>query len=315
MKNKIRWQKQKAKKEQNLEKILQALASKEIMGFEEIRRQTRLSRKTLSSHLDTLQKENRIIKYRPTGDKKHDEDNKYSLPTSETIAFTSFAKMDCSIDSSEYTPLKQKVNRPEDCLDKYGLIPFDPSEQKKRAEELTRKLVNRLLFTMMKLAIYVEEGNVQTKALWVHQVLEDIPETVQLLIEGYIHGCAYLEDDEGHCGAYYFGDELARQGEPYGFDSHLMRQIKIPVRPEVFYRNPKNLAEANHRRGARLRFLVEAIKKLADDENLNYLERSLEGREKIAKGEIKYPTEADRKRLEGRFRFQKTRKTTESNQE
>jgi hypothetical protein len=307
MKSKIRWQKQKAKKERNLEKILQALASKDGMGFEEIRRQTRLSRKTLNSHLDTLQKERRIFK-----DDAESGDNKYRLPTSESIAFISFTKIDCSFDSAEYTPLKQKVNRPKDCLDQYGLLPFDPTEQKKRAEELTRKLVDRLLFTMMKLAIYFEEGNTQKKALWVHQVLEYVPEAVQSLIEGYIHGCAYLVDNEGHRGQYYCGDDLAMQGQPYYNISDLVTQLKFPALPD--YRDPKILAEANRRRRTRLRFLVEAIKKLADDENLNYLERSLESREKFAKGEIR-SIEADRKSLEERFRFQKTRKTTESNQE
>jgi len=296
MKNKIHWQKQKDKKEQNLKKILQALANKEKLGFEEIRRQTGLSRRTLNSHLKTLREKGEIVKLKPTGDKEYDVvfgNNKYMLSAPEAIAFSYFANFEGSIDYAEYDPLKQKANRPEDCLDKYGLLPFDPSEQKKRAEELTRKLVDRLLFTMMKLALYAEEGNAQKKALWVQKILESIPETVQSQIMGYLNGLASLWDNEGRWVEDYYGDDSARQGQAYLGDSDLVRQIKLPSSLKVFYRNPEILAEANRRRGARLRFLVEAIKKLADDENLNYLGRIQERLEKFAKGEVKSPTEAD----------------------
>lgn len=284
---------QKDRWKENRNKILRALAEKETMRFNQLVVHTGLSRRTVSMHLKRLKRDG-IVEQGPIKDWEFLRDGiggidkilsgpkKYSLRTPQQSAFSHFANI--GLDGLfEYDPLKRRADNPQDCFDRYGLIPFNPNEQRKRARDLTRKLVDKFLFVIMKLATYAEEGDILKGAMWTQKCLESIPRNTQILIEGYLNGSACLEDKDGRFVEVYFGDSYAIQGKAYIGDSDLVKQIRIPVPLNVFYKNPAILIEVNRRRKVRLRFLRDAIKKLANNENLNYLERYLEKQEKIAR--------------------------------
>ncbi|OGD54037.1 hypothetical protein A3K80_00285 [Candidatus Bathyarchaeota archaeon RBG_13_38_9] len=280
--NKEKHQYQKQKKEKNRKLIILTL-TKGGKTFTEIKNLTRLSKRTISHHLNQLKKEGKITQMSGMDViRKHDLKMKrvsreayvkrYYLETPKGEAFSKFNSY-----FDDYLIPKQIVDDPKDHFDKYGLIEFIPKEEKLRTEDFLRKLVDRYLFIILKYFQYREKGDIETTALWKARCLDTFPSFFSLIFISHIGGARDFFSKDGDLLGQYLSDkrQLENLTSIQSNETDSTSNIKELTNFNIIESNPTLKAEIEHRYRLRSRYLIEAIKKTISKENMHYLENYL----------------------------------------
>ncbi|MCJ7633715.1 winged helix-turn-helix domain-containing protein, partial [Candidatus Bathyarchaeota archaeon] len=249
-----KFQYQKRVRETNERKIVNALAEREPLTWNGLRKATGISPPQLAQHLRRMTEQGKITH----------QDRQYFLSSEESNIFSSF-----NHSGKFWTELT--ISDPQNWRDQFSLAPFDEQQQRSNAKIVADVLADRTRFLLIKLLEFEDKGEEENAKLWTQTCLADTYQT-EVILGAYLDGEASLTTTDGKFIEIYPGDGLVTIDSRITKPQTTKEREKLIAKLERPYKKPVTKAEIERRGRLRRRYLIDELRKAGNPDTLRSLE-------------------------------------------